>query len=448
MINKICGLKKNKINKLAIKTKSSQRIPNILFPDKLVEGLCECSVLTEFSLQNICAYFFEKHDIKISKQGLAKRINKHGTIELLKAIVLAIFTKSINYETNDFKFLRNFCYRVIIQDSTILYLPKRLYELFSGSKKGSRTYANARIQFSYDILNKNFISFTIDHFSKNDLASAPEIEVIQGDLWLRDRGYFNLDACYKIQDDCGDFIMRYKAYTNLYYLDGRPFDIVKELKNKKSINIEVLVGDSKIPMNLVVKKVNKQIADERRRKANAKYRYNSKRKKKGKGKNKNIKCMTKEYSFLCGYTIFLTSFNLKLSFEEIYALYALRWRIETIFKAWKSNLNFANIHNVSYYQLYILIYCRFIMNQLIFTKFYKDFLECVLKKHDKIISIMALTKRLMLRLEHYLLALINDETEYLIETFARYCTYEKRNRKNYYEMEQSIFENLNEFYEN
>ena len=223
---------------------------------------------------------------------------------------------------------------------------------------------------------------------------------------------------------------------------------MKEQKNKKSINIEVLVGDSKIPMNLVVKKVNKQIADERRRKANAKYRYNSKRKKKGKGKNKNIKCMTKEYSFLCGYTIFLTSFNLKLSFEEIYALYALRWRIETIFKAWKSNLNFANIHNVSYYQLYILIYCRFIMNQLIFTKFYKDFLERVLKKHDKIISIMALTKRLMLRLEHYLLALINDETEYLIETFARYCTYEKRNRKNYYEMEQSIFENLNEFYEN
>lgn len=440
--------KKNKINKLAIKTKSIQRIPNKLLSDKLVEAFCECSVQTEFSLQNICAHLFEKYNIEISKQGLAKRINKHGTIELLKEIVATIFIKSINYETNEFKFLQDMYHRVIIQDSTILHLPKHLYKLFSGSKKGSRTTANARIQFSYDILNKNFVNFTIDRFSKNDLASAPEIEVTQGDLWMRDRGYFNLDACYKIQDDCGDFIMRYKAYTHLYFLDGRPFNIMKELKNIKSINIEVLVGDCKIPMNLVVMKANNQIADERRRKANLKYRFSAKGKKKGNDKNKNIKRMTKEYSFLCGYTIFLTSFNLKLSFEDIYALYALRWRIETIFKAWKSNLNFANIHNVSYYQFYILIYCRFIMNQLIFTKFYKDFLESVLKKHNKIISIMALTKRLMLRLEHYLLAFINNKTEYLIDTFARFCTYEKRKRKNYYEMEQAIFESLNEFYEN
>lgn len=439
--------KKNKINKLAIKTKSSQRIPHKLLSDKLVEAFCECSIQTEFSLQNICAHLFEKYNIKISKQGLAKRINKHGTIELLKEIVAAIFIKSMNYEVNEFKFLQDMYHRVIIQDSTVLQLPKYLYKLFSGIKNGSSTTANARIQFTYDLLNKNFICFTIDHFSKNDLASAPEIEVIQGDLWMRDRGYFNLDACYKIQDDCGDFIMRYKAYTNLYFLDGRPFDIMKELKNKKSINIEVLVGDCKIPMNLVVKKASQQIADERRRKANLKYRYSSKRKKKGKDKDKNKKSMTKEYSFLCGYTIFLTSFNLKLSFEEIYALYALRWRIEIIFKAWKSNLNFAKIHNVSYYQFYILIYCRFIMNQLIFSKFYNDFLERVLKRHDKIISIMALTKRLMLSMEHYLLALINNETDYLIDTFARFCTYEKRNRNNYYEKEQEIFKNLNEFYE-
>lgn len=35
----------------------------------------------------------------------------------------------------------------------------------------------------------------------------------------------------------------------------------------------------------------------------------------------------------------------------------------------------------------------------------------------------------MLRLNDYLIAFINNETEYLIDTFARFCTYEKEIEK-------------------
>jgi hypothetical protein len=139
----------------------------------MVEAFCECSIHDEFSLKNICDHLYEKYDINISKQALAKRINRLGTVALFLEIIQACFLESINYEKSDFEDLRGSIKRVLVQDSTIVQLPKHLHKHFSGV---SETVANSRIQFVYDILNMDFISFSIDSYSKNDLASASEIE--------------------------------------------------------------------------------------------------------------------------------------------------------------------------------------------------------------------------------------------------------------------------------
>lgn len=439
MLNNVLGIKKREINKLAFNTKSSVRIPDKLWADKLVEAFCMSSIHDEFSLMNICAHLYENYGIDISKQGLFKRIQKNGTVELFKEIVMAYFLKSLNNNKNNLMSLRERFERILLQDSTIVQLPNQLYKVFFGIKTRVSTTTYSRIQFIYDILNNNFITFSINTYSENDLASASKIEVIGKDLWLRDRGYFSLDACIKIAKEGGDFILRYKAYTTLYHFqknaNGKPIqlDLIKKLKKNPHLKIKVLVGKDKVPMYLVVAPAEEQIADERRRKANLKYRYGSE------SKSNSKKNMTPEYYFLCGYTIFLTSITLNLDFKEIFALYSLRWRIEIIFKTWKSHLNFENIHNVSAHQLHILIYCRFIMNQVIYSKFYNCFLEHVLVKYNKIISIIALTKHLMLNFKQNLKDLNAGKTDYLTDKFSKFCTYGKRKRKNYYEMEQEIF---------
>jgi hypothetical protein len=38
------------------------------------------------------------------------------------------------------------------------------------------------------LLDRRLIGFSIDPYSKNDLAAAPELPLQQGDLVLRDRG--------------------------------------------------------------------------------------------------------------------------------------------------------------------------------------------------------------------------------------------------------------------
>ena len=52
---------------------------------------------------------------------------------------------------------------------------------------------NARIQCVYDLLAEEFVSFSIDPYSKNDLSAASETVLHEDDLVLRDRGYLILD---------------------------------------------------------------------------------------------------------------------------------------------------------------------------------------------------------------------------------------------------------------
>ena len=84
--------------------------------------------------------------------------------------------------------------RILVQDSTVIRLPFRLFEIFSGVKNAHTSVCNARIQGIYDLISRKFISFSIDPYSKNDLSVTLDILVKPGDLVLRDRGYFTVQA--------------------------------------------------------------------------------------------------------------------------------------------------------------------------------------------------------------------------------------------------------------
>lgn len=451
MLNKVLDVKKSDLINLAFQTKSSLRIPDKLFADGILEAFCMCSVHDECSLNNICVYLFDTFDLDISKQALVKRINREGTVELFKEVLKGFMLKSIN-NRNDYPSLKDKIDRVLIQDSTIIQLPNRLYKAFHGIVNAKSTKTLMRIQAVYDILNNNFVMFSLNSYKENDLASAPKIDVHDKDLWLRDRGYFTLGSCKKITEEGGNFILRYKTYTNLFReekdANGKniKLDLVKILKKNKRIKMKVFVGKKMVPMHLIAERVSDKIASERRRKANSKYRYEKDISSKEDQVTK--KSMTKEYSFLCGYTIFLVSINADLEFEEVFALYALRWRIEVIFKSWKSHLNFKKIHNASANQLYVIIYSKLIMCNVAFSKFYNPFLTPVLEASEKYLSIIALTKHLAQDFKYNLELLNAGKTNILIEKFAKFCTYCKRKRKNYLEMEDDIFDILDQLYAN
>ena len=176
---------------------------------------------------------------------MGKRINEkcQSVLEWLLQKAFEQKLASSSLDGSSAEFLTSY-QRVVVQDSTIIQLPSWLYEDFSGVSNGSSKVCNCRIQATYDILNKRFIDFSIDPYSKNDLAAAPELELQPGDLVLRDRGYLTKSEMQRHQNNQADFIYRHKAGS--VYLDpltGEPIDLLKLLRKNASIDQTVLINN-------------------------------------------------------------------------------------------------------------------------------------------------------------------------------------------------------------
>ena len=62
------------------------------------------------------------------------------------------------------------------------------------------------------------------------------------------------------------------------------------------------------------------------------------------------------------WTIFITNlFNDQYSFAKILQMYGIRWNIEKVFKALKSELNLEGIHNAAKYQLRFIVQARSVL---------------------------------------------------------------------------------------
>jgi len=236
-----------------------------------------------------------------------------------------------------------------VQDSTVIRLPLRLFEQFSGVKNAHTSVCNARIQSIYDLISQRFIAFSIDSYSKNDLSVTLNIPVEPGDLVLRDRGYFTIKAMEELKNKGAESIFRYKHKTAFFDIENNEeVNLLKYLKKNGSIDTMILAGSKeKYKVKIIAAPVSEEIANVRRMKA----------KKESKSKNPS-----KDHLALMSWNIFvITISTLEITFKTVLKIYGLRWRIENIFRTWKSNFNFDKIHNVSEEQLRVLIKARFIM---------------------------------------------------------------------------------------
>jgi hypothetical protein len=132
------------------------------------------------------------------------------------------------------------------------------------------------------------------------------------------------------------------------------------------------------------------------------------------------------------WTIFLTTItDPSVAFKEIAALYTLRWRIENIFKTWKSYFNFQKVHNIPEIQLRILLKARLIMITLSYQRLFMPLLRRLDRTSGKIVSLIKLMRYITLNLEllpKYLSSSIPPPQ--IRKAVLRYCTYEKRHRPN------------------
>lgn len=196
------------IGQLAVKSGFQKRKPRKITPLDLVNTYCLEAAGKSPSHNDIAGLLGDSPDAAPSRQAVAKRTNERF-VDLLQLLLLQILhDKAVGMPPQLSEAEADFS-RIVVQDSTVIKLPGRLFDEYSGVTNAHATACNARIQGAYELLSREFLSFSIDKYSKNDLTAAPELEVRPGDLILRDRGYLTRAEIKRIQDTKAYHITRH-----------------------------------------------------------------------------------------------------------------------------------------------------------------------------------------------------------------------------------------------
>ncbi|MFH1321790.1 MAG: transposase [Bacteroidota bacterium] len=250
----------------------------------------------------------------------------------------------------------------------------------------------------------------------------------KGDLVIRDLGYFVLNV-FKEMAQTGIFFLSRLKYgvTIIDSVTGQPINLLEALKNKQSIDMQVYIGaKEKIAIRLVVVRVPEEVAAERRRQL-----------KKDRDKRKKP---SKEYLALLDWTLFITSVPKEIwTIDQIVKVYRLRWRIEMIFKSWKSYFNMASLvanRCTNKIRVEALIYSMLIFITMFNIRLYKYFLDKLYYSKGIAVSLMKFSKYISENLD---MILKTPDIDLIEEQVAYYCQYDRRHdRSNYWQLLHQI----------
>lgn len=359
----------------------------------------------------------------VAKQSLWERLTQ-GAVGLLEQTLGLVLAERVQTRAAALPHVLRSFTRVIIQDSTLIALCAALAKIFPGSRNqcGSK-HGQLRIQALYDLLTQRFVLFRLSGFTRNDQAAAYDVlSTLQaGDLVLRDLGYFVVETFQRIAAAGAFFLSRLRLDTGLFDPQTqRPLALLKALRRYGQLDQAVLVGRQKLPARLVAIKLPEAIAAERRRKAK---------------QNRDQRCRPDAtYLALLGWAIFITNVDRQgLSARAVAQVYGLRWRIETIFKAWKSHFRITEVPDGSPEQLRSIIYARLILLTVLIqfcTQSWQDAWQG-LRPPRSLLKTAALLGDFFLQL--FLEAWHIHVTDALLIQLDYHGRYERRKRKNFVE---------------
>jgi hypothetical protein len=397
-----------------------QRTPRKIPLTDFLLALVALAAEATLSLERIAAVIGLVAQLTYTKQALHKRLN--ATVENFLAQVATALFGELGQSVRAQGWLRPFR-RVLLHDSTIQALPDHLAGLFPGSSnQRQKKRAALKIQFVADLLNATLVQCSLSGFTRNDQAASADILAVarRGDLVLRDLGYFALPVLAAIEAKGAFFLSRFKQGVRVYDLTGQPLDLARELKAQGRFDREVLLGANRVRVRVVALPAPEAVANERRRKARANHdgRLNPSR----------------EHLCLMGWNIFLTNVPRAVwPAKALAPLYRLRWRIEIIFKAWKSHLGLRQLNARSASLLRLSV-----MTKLLFCVLVYRFCQALELLGDtrQHISLLRLARIIGQCACLFAVAVLQlTPTQWLEHHLTHHVFYEQRqDRKNYFEL--------------
>jgi hypothetical protein len=351
-----------------------------MLPSTFLDILLQsASVNGQFSLARFSGEAALTHDLSITKQAFDYRFDDTA-VSFVKGVLDEVISNQIDTPL-DPKFLEKFK-KVKIKDATRFDLPNRLKDYFPGFGGKLTSEAGATVQYEFDLKTRSLYDLDITSALKNDIQDAKEKseDIEQGDLIIRDLGYFSSKVINDIIEKKAFFLSRMKTIMDVFDENNQQVSFKNMYEhmveyNKTRYNMNANIGNKeRIPVRMLIEMVPEETYQERIRKRE----YESR--KKG---NK----ITGEFKARAHFTIMITNVPEEdLPVENIYKLYKTRWQVELIFKVWKSIMGVDKIHPMKYHRLMCLLYAKFILF-LINSQVIELFARTFYSKQKKLLSI-------------------------------------------------------------
>lgn len=393
------------------------QIPNLLL------GLISLASQATLTLPFVVSQISLACGLTYSKQAFSKRLN--STIQCFLGLVAGKLFGDFASEVRARGLFKPFG-RVLLHDSTVENVPEHLREFFPGSSNRRKKFASLKIQLVVDMLNSSLVDCSLSGYTRNDQAAAPDILSLirPGDLVLRDLGYFVLTVFQSIDLAGAYFLSRFRNGVQVYTLEGKLINLCEELKARGSIDQDVLLGAQRVRVRLVAMPVPETVVNQRRRQLKA---------------AKDTRCKpSAERVFLMGWNIFITNVGCRIwTAKALYPVYRLRWRIEMIFKAWKSHLGLREFNTTNVGLLSLSVMIKLLMCIMVYR--FCQSLE-LLEIGDRHVSLLKVAKIIAQCACLVALALLDIKPEQFLEyQLKNHAFYEqRRDRKNYFELFESL----------
>jgi hypothetical protein len=265
----------------------------------------------------------------MSRQAMAGRFSERSSSFLAGVIssVVAARSSKVFASLSDRPFRR-----VLVEDSTVVSMFKGNAAAFPNNGNGRVDTAGCKLDLVTDLLSGEAVAarFCAAREPDQSLASAILEHCREGDLVLRDMGYFCIRSLRDIEERGAYWMSRLPASVSLRDRGGRTLrEILKESKRKR-IDIQVTLG-SRTPFacRLVATRLSAQRAAANRRER----RRSSKR---------HGKTPAKEGLMRDAWSLVVTNVpRERVPAKSVWDIYAQRWSVEIGFRAIKQSSNTA-----------------------------------------------------------------------------------------------------------
>lgn len=424
------GLDPEEIGRIALRSGFMKRRPRKIEPSIFLQALVVMTFSSVFSMRALAILLgILSHNV-VSKVAVFLRM-KPAVIDFVREALFNSVSATSRLKEEIGKGMFASFGRVLLQDSTCFSLPPKLAVYFPGAKNQSgKTAASVRLQTVYNALTETFVSFGLTAYRCNDQGASPGIldSIREGDLVIRDLGYSSLRVFRAIGENKAFYLSRYSHKIALFHATGKRFDLLARLKKHGSLDETLMAGnEERLPVRVVAIPVPEPVAAERRRKLlySRDRRLNP----------------DPTHLALLGWEIFLTNVPEKIwHASTVCRIYGVRWRIEIIFKSWKSHFKIHNFAHPTPLEAELLVYARLIYITLFQTCFFTQLAALVYHKTGQHLSVLKAADFFSQRI---LTALLTGcDYPLIVQQILKHCTYEKRNKRvNYGQILRLLLEN-------